>query len=235
MKTSGVTELNRQQVKSSTVSSGAKTQQFNQVFNAALQKGNNQYDYLFQAAGEKWGVSPALLKAVAKAESGFNPNAVSKSGAQGIMQLMPKTARSLGVSNSFDPAESIFGAAKYLSSMLNRYDQNIKLALAAYNAGPGNVQKYGGVPPFAETQKYISKVLSYLDSGSQQAAAQNINVAASPPKYQPAAQVQPQSTPRATVTTEELGAEDSTKQELLWAKMILAEIALSSMLNSEEG
>lgn len=123
------------------------------------------YEAYFKEASETYGVATSILKSIAKAESNFNPSAVSKAGAIGIMQLMPSTAASLGVSNSYDARENIMGGAKYISQLLSRYQGNISLALAAYNAGTGNVDKYGGIPPFTETQNYVQKVLSYM-SGS---------------------------------------------------------------------
>lgn len=119
-------------------------------------------DDIFTRAAERYQVPVNLLKAVAKAESGFNPNAVSPAGAQGVMQLMPATAAGLGVADSFDPEQNIMGGAQYLSGLLARYDGDVTLTLAAYNAGSGNVKKYGGVPPFPETRNYIQKVLGYL-------------------------------------------------------------------------
>jgi hypothetical protein len=119
------------------------------------------YADMFLKAGAKYDVSPKLLAAVAKVESGYNPKAVSKAGAQGLMQLMPATARGLGVDNSFDPQQAINGAAKLLSSHLKEF-KSLPLALAAYNAGGGNVHKYGGIPPFAETQAYVPKVQKAL-------------------------------------------------------------------------
>lgn len=118
-------------------------------------------DEIFRKASDTYHVPVELLKAVAKAESNFDPGAESHAGAQGIMQLMPGTARSLGVTDAFDPEQNIMGGAKYLSQQLERYDGNTVLALAAYNAGPGNVAKYNGVPPFKETQNYIAKVMGY--------------------------------------------------------------------------
>jgi len=135
-------------------------------FSYALQKAQattkNPLDPLFQAAGQKFGLPPALLKAVAQVESGLNPRAVSSAGAQGLMQLMPATASSLGVRNALDPAENIYAGARYLRSLLDRFHGDIRLALAAYNAGPGAVAKYGGVPPFKETQNYLQRVLATL-------------------------------------------------------------------------
>jgi hypothetical protein len=119
---------------------------------------------IFQQAAEKFGVPQALLEAVAKAESNFNPSAVSRAGAMGVMQLMPSTAKSLGVTDAFDPYQNIMGGAQYLADMLRRYNGDVKLALAAYNAGPGNVDKYGGIPPFQETQTYVQRVMGFLES-----------------------------------------------------------------------
>lgn len=122
-------------------------------------------DSIFQKASAQYDVPANLLKAVAKAESSFNPKAVSGSGAAGVMQLMPKTAEYLGVKDIFDAEQNIMGGAKYLSELIKKYDGNTALALAAYNAGSGNVAKYGGIPPFNETKNYISKVMSYAKEG----------------------------------------------------------------------
>ncbi|MBS4931990.1 MAG: lytic transglycosylase domain-containing protein [Clostridiales bacterium] len=124
--------------------------------------GKGTLDDYFQEASETYGVPLSLLKAVAKAESDFNPNVVSSAGAVGIMQLMPATAKELGVQNIYDVKENIMGGAKELSGLLKRYHGDLTLTLAGYNAGIGNVQKYGGVPPFQETQNYIKKITSYL-------------------------------------------------------------------------
>ena len=117
-------------------------------------------DDIFQKASDTYGVPVQLLKAVAKAESNFNPTAESSAGAKGIMQLMPGTAKSLGVTNAFDPEQNIMGGANYLSQMISQVHGNVEVGLAAYNAGPGNVQKYHGIPPFKETQNYVAKVMA---------------------------------------------------------------------------
>ena len=141
---------------------GASTS-FADTLNSAAQKsGRVDLDAIFQRASQTYNLPLNLLKAVAKAESNFNPTVVSRSGAQGIMQLMPGTARGLGVTDAFDPEQNIMGGAKYLRQMLDRFGGDTKLALAAYNAGPGNVIKYGGIPPFTETQNYVVKVMRYM-------------------------------------------------------------------------
>lgn len=130
---------------------------------SAFMENMKSLDDIFEEASIKYNVPLNLLKAIGKAESDFNPNAVSRSGAQGVMQLMPGTAADLGVTDSFDPEQNIMGGSKYISDLLKRYDGDTKLALAAYNAGMGNVKKYGGIPPFKETQNYVVKVMKYMD------------------------------------------------------------------------
>ena len=120
-------------------------------------------DAYFEEAAEKYNVDVKLLKAIAHAESNFNPNATSSSGAMGVMQLMPSTARSLGITDAYNAYDNIMGGAKVISQHLANYNGDVSLALAAYNAGSGNVAKYGGVPPFTETQNYIKKVLAYYE------------------------------------------------------------------------
>jgi len=131
----------------------------------ALSSGDVNLDAIFNAAGQKYNISPDLLKAVAKVESNFRADATSPVGAMGIMQLMPGTAKYLGVTDAYDPEQSIFGGAKYLKEQLDRFDGDVKLALAAYNAGWPAVKKHGGIPPFRETQAYVPKVLGYMGSG----------------------------------------------------------------------
>ena len=123
-------------------------------------RNKNAFDQMIRQAAQQHGVSEGLIKAVMHTESGFNINARSPVGAQGLMQLMPATARRFNVSNAYDPQQNIFGGARYLSWLLKRFNGDTRLAIAAYNAGEGNVDKYGGIPPFRETQDYVRRVTS---------------------------------------------------------------------------
>jgi soluble lytic murein transglycosylase-like protein len=119
----------------------------------------SRYDDLIQQHSTTHGISPDLVRAVIQAESGFNPRAISPKGAMGLMQLMPATARELGVNDPFQPGDNIRGGVTYLARLMTRFKQNVELALAAYNAGPASVDKYGGtVPPYRETRDYVRKI-----------------------------------------------------------------------------
>jgi soluble lytic murein transglycosylase-like protein len=114
---------------------------------------------MIQSSAERYGVDPALVRAVINQESGFNPYATSSAGAQGLMQLMPQTAQALGVSDAYDPGQNVDGGTRFLRSLLDRFGGDTRLALAAYNAGPAAVERYGGIPPYAETQHYVASIL----------------------------------------------------------------------------
>ena len=153
----------------STIDTAATVTSGSQASSAASTSGNTSsssstsLDAYFEEAAAKYNVDVKLLKAIAHAESNFNPNATSSSGAMGVMQLMPSTAKSLGITDAYNAYDNIMGGAKVIAEHLANYNGDISLALAAYNAGSGNVAKYGGVPPFTETQNYIKKVLAYYE------------------------------------------------------------------------
>lgn len=125
---------------------------------------HNEFHEFILHYAHRYGVDPHLVKGVIHAESGFNPGAVSPKGARGLMQLMPGTQQQVGVQNAFSPQQNIAGGVKYLSQMIGKYRGDVRLALAAYNAGPASVDRYGGIPPFAETQEYVRRVLFLAQS-----------------------------------------------------------------------
>ncbi len=135
-----------------------------QTYDSNVLAGASKYESEITKAATTYNLPEKLIAAVMKQESNFDPNATSTAGAQGLMQLMPQTAKFLGVTNQVDPEQNIMGGAKYLRQLLDKFDNNLSLALAAYNAGPGNVKKYNGIPPFKETQKYVKNVMNYYNA-----------------------------------------------------------------------
>lgn len=146
---------------------------FSSLLNNKMTETGTNLDDIFSVASQTYDVPEYLLKAVAKAESNFRADARSSCGAMGVMQLMPGTAKSLGVTDPYDPAQNIMGGANYLRKLLDQFDGNIPYAVAAYNAGSGNVKKYNGIPPFAETQNYVNKVMGYCNDTPSIDTAQN--------------------------------------------------------------
>ena len=128
------------------------------------------YDDIIEEAASKYEMDANLIRAVMQAESAFHPYAVSRAGAEGLMQLMPDLADEMGVSNVFDPRDNIMGGARYLKRLLDYHDGNLDLALASYNAGPGNVERYGGVPPFRETRNYVKTIKQILAARKRKSA-----------------------------------------------------------------
>jgi soluble lytic murein transglycosylase-like protein len=133
-----------------------------------------QIDEAVKGAANQFNLDPNLIRAIIRQESNFDPNDVSKSGAMGLMQLMPETAKLMGVENPLDIKENIYGGSKYLKNLLDSFDGDLTLALAAYNAGPGAVRKHGGVPPYKETQNYVPKVLGYVAQYALEQYAKNL-------------------------------------------------------------
>ena len=146
-------------------SSSANTTAANATSSGSVSSPENLEEY-FKEASETYGVDINLLKAIARQESNFNPSATSSAGAMGVMQLMPSTAKGLGVTNAYDAQENIMGGAKLMAQNLKKYNGDVSLVLSAYNAGSGNVDKYGGIPPFKETQNYVKKVLGYYQNSN---------------------------------------------------------------------
>lgn len=143
-------------------------QLFRQDRTSTRYSSHKRYDQLIREISQRHNINPALVKAVIKAESDFDPNAVSKKGARGLMQLMPKTLKDFRVYDPFHPRENINGGVQFLKRLLKRFNNDLTLTLAAYNAGPETVERYNTIPPYQETQLYVKKVLNYFDRYRQE-------------------------------------------------------------------
>lgn len=170
---SRLNDLTGQGPVANTASPGTATSAHNISFAQRLSRASasrsasaGQWESLIQEASQKYGVDAGLIRAVIQSESGGNPGARSSAGAMGLMQLMPATARSLGVTDAYDPRQNILGGTRYLRGLLDRLGSP-ELALAGYNAGPGAVQKYGGIPPYAETRNYVATVMRRWQGGGE--------------------------------------------------------------------
>jgi soluble lytic murein transglycosylase-like protein len=159
------------------------------------------YAPLIEQTAARYGLDPAVLYGLIQQESGFDPSARSAAGALGLTQLMPSTAASLGVAEPLDPAQSIEGGARYLSQLMHQFAGNTADALAAYNAGPGAVQQYGGVPPYPETQQYVTKVLGYAAAYQQSIGSQPPGIPANSPALSTSASTMPATGTVAGATT----------------------------------
>ncbi len=198
-------------------------------------KTDKQLEDIYTEASQTYGVSVDLLKAMTKQESNFNPNATSRSGAQGLMQLMPATAASLGVTNAYDPYQNIMGGAKYIRQMLDKYNGNVSLALAAYNAGSNNVDKYGGIPPFAETQDYVAKITRYLEEGVSIPNTQTFYTAESTLRQDPSVSYQDLNTLAGDILTEIFSYDDYMKYLTSLLGKEETQLALSLSVTSPQG
>lgn len=177
----------------------------------SFNKNKDAFDHIIKQASSTHGVSEGLIKAVMHTESGFNVNARSPVGAQGLMQLMPATARRFNVSNAYDPQQNIMAGAKYLAWLLKRFNGDQSLALAGYNAGEGNVSKYGGIPPFRETQDYVRRVNSRYQNLYSNGVALSAGSSAS---IQPSAEISAQSGQSSSQSSSNLGlSQASVKQQ----------------------
>jgi soluble lytic murein transglycosylase-like protein len=130
----------------------------------SLAAGSNDFNEIIRDASQKYGVDEKFIKSIIQQESGFNPKATSWCGAMGMMQLMPETAKDLGVKNAYDPRDNIMGGVKYIKEQLDRFGGDKRKALAAYNAGPGAVMKFGGIPPYKETENYVRNIMATYES-----------------------------------------------------------------------
>ncbi len=144
----------------------SKGKGYKRVISEKKSPSNKAYDHIIKRKSSEYNIDPAIIKALITTESSWNPRAVSKKGAMGLMQLMPATANEMQITDPFDPEENIDGGTRYLRQLLDRFDDNLDLALAAYNAGPSRVEKRRGIPRIAETKKFIKKVLSIYEGKS---------------------------------------------------------------------